>query len=582
MASAFFGIPHEAQLLTCSFLDVTSLRRFSEVCRDCRTVAEDNELWRAFFERSFREMRNQKLTLGWENRSLKLLFRQVRRPQLACTQTLTMRGHRNPLKRLLLDQESGTLYSGQQHSSLSAIAKSWNADTGEPVLSFSYVTDGHGKALAFNPNEKVLYVGDISHGRIYMFCTKTGNLLDTLGGNSTEIVSLAFDPGLNVLFSGSKGGAIKVWDTARKELMTTLAGHQTGTIECFAQDLQQERLYAGSNDGSITVWNTRTREFLNGFQRDDSTIFCLALHQNANNQRVLFAGSEDGHITVWNTETQKGTTYKAHPNAVYCLALGCDDLGQKVLYSGARNDAIKVWDADTQKPLYTLGSHQGLSCNHFVLGKDNALYVACEDGAVRRLSRRTNALPEERWQQLAEDIAKAQFCKFSLDTSFEHRLGAVPPSEKREFFKALGVALRLSDAQKEPDKVTVLAIRLLLHPKLVEIFSEQSAKKKFFDSLGLVIGKRARMKSPEVAFYGDGDDSAFASRSDIEEALAPPKQTQSVIITSSSLNSSALRAQIRQAMNGFSSSTTTTSSASSQQWGKAHRLFEPSKEQKSG
>ncbi len=65
-------------------------------------------------------------------------------------------------------------------------------------------------ALAFSSDSKTLTIGNWSDIRLIE--VDTGNLITTLSGNNSNISALAFSPNGKMLASGSKEGAILIWD----------------------------------------------------------------------------------------------------------------------------------------------------------------------------------------------------------------------------------------------------------------------------------------------------------------------------------------------------------------------------------
>jgi WD40 repeat protein len=137
----------------------------------------------------------------------------------------------------------------------------WDVRTGERVqpievpLSIIY-------GLAFSANGDILAVSGMYHpsfqmeaiNAIYLYDTKTGELLNTLSGEGYYTVSsVAFTPDGTLLASGSGDGIIRLWDVKTAELIVSLEAHLGGinSVDFFNDGAM---LASGSGDGTIRLW----------------------------------------------------------------------------------------------------------------------------------------------------------------------------------------------------------------------------------------------------------------------------------------------------------------------------------------
>jgi WD40 repeat protein len=89
---------------------------------------------------------------------------------------------------------------------------------------------------------------------IYLYDTKTGELLNTLSGEGYYTVSsVAFTPDGTLLASGSGDGIIRLWDVKTAELIVSLEAHLGGinSVDFFNDGAM---LASGSGDGTIRLW----------------------------------------------------------------------------------------------------------------------------------------------------------------------------------------------------------------------------------------------------------------------------------------------------------------------------------------
>eukprot|EP00953_Heterococcus_sp_UTEX-ZZ885_P032743 17082-Heterococcus_DN1.PRE.2 len=88
----------------------------------------------------------------------------------------------------------------------------------------------------------------------------------SLTGNSTAIESVCFDPCEELLFSGSSGGAVKLYDLSAGKMTRHFRGHMSNvtTLHCAAFD--RSFLATGAMDCIVKLWNTETKECVAAFK----------------------------------------------------------------------------------------------------------------------------------------------------------------------------------------------------------------------------------------------------------------------------------------------------------------------------
>jgi WD40 repeat protein len=84
----------------------------------------------------------------------------------------------------------------------------------------------------------------------------------TLEGHTDYVKSLAFNPGLEMLLSGSTDASLKVWlhkTSTKPTLLHTLKGHSRGVediaIDWSASTEEKMTVYTASSDRTIRKWN---------------------------------------------------------------------------------------------------------------------------------------------------------------------------------------------------------------------------------------------------------------------------------------------------------------------------------------
>lgn len=109
------------------------------------------------------------------------------------------------------------------------------------MKSMSYPLNGLGSALTV-----LLLLTGVS--------STPGQTTATLKGHKDTITCLAFAPTGKLLASGSKDGAVLLWDVASSKVLATLTGHKDMvTAVAFAPD--GKTLASSSHDPVIRIWD---------------------------------------------------------------------------------------------------------------------------------------------------------------------------------------------------------------------------------------------------------------------------------------------------------------------------------------
>ncbi|OMO85979.1 hypothetical protein CCACVL1_09884 [Corchorus capsularis] len=202
-------------------------------------------------------------------------------------------------------------------------------------------------------------------------------LLNHLDGHQ-EFVSGISLPGLDKLYTGSKDGTVRAWDTSSGQCMGVI--NLGGEVGCMISE--GPWLFVGIPN-FVKAWNTQTNAELS-LSGPVGQVYAMVVGND-----LLFAGSQDGTILAWkfNAVTnnfEPAASLKGHTLAVVSLVVGANRL-----YSGSVDHSIKVWSLETLQCLQTLTEHTNvvmsllcweqflLSCS---LDQTIKVWVATENG----------------------------------------------------------------------------------------------------------------------------------------------------------------------------------------------------------
>jgi len=169
----------------------------------------------------------------------------------------TLRHHTGPVSASQFSPDGQTILSGGADQTV----KLWNSTTGERILTLSEATKGI-QAVAWHPRgTEFAAAGGDRTLRIYDWDGTTARLRRSTFAHDATVLTVAYSPQGETLYSGSEDGRVKAWD------VTTLRErHVYDKLPdwpvALAVDPRGERLACGRFDGAVTLWDANRPEVL--------------------------------------------------------------------------------------------------------------------------------------------------------------------------------------------------------------------------------------------------------------------------------------------------------------------------------
>lgn len=209
------------------------------------------------------------------------------------------------------------------------------------------------RSVAFSPDGKWLAAGGglcQQWGEIQLWDVPSHKLLRTMRGHDDCIYSVAFSPDGKLLASGSYDKLIKLWNPGSGKLLRTLKDH-IDAVFAVAFSPDGKWLASGSQDNSVKIWNVATGERLYTLSDPVDGITTIAFSPSG---RQLAAAGYDMHIYIWNLARDGGTLAQsliADEDSILQLAWSPD--GKQIITSSS-DGSIRIRDASTLDPIRTI------------------------------------------------------------------------------------------------------------------------------------------------------------------------------------------------------------------------------------
>ena len=212
-------------------------------------------------------------------------------------------------------------------------------------------------SLTFSPDGRILATG--GEGVIKLWDTASREALRTLEGHNDDVLCLTFSPDGRMLASGGwQDNTLRLWDTASGEALGTLAFPTNNIYDlAFSPDGSvlaavgysehvTGNVHEIDDDETIILWEVETWQLLRSFDPDILWVQSLAFSPDG---RILAAGGYKG-IVLWDTVSWEILHSLNTPSK--SLAFSPDG---RILAAGYQG--IVLWDAVSWELLHRLNEH---------------------------------------------------------------------------------------------------------------------------------------------------------------------------------------------------------------------------------
>lgn len=272
-------------------------------------------------------------------------------------------------------------YPDGQHLLTAAVDNSvrlWNVSTGGQVLRLD--NTGRSAAVALSSDARWIATGSDQksaqhrnanelQGKIWdakLWDAKSGELIKSFSGHTSEVTTLAFSPDNKVLATGDAKGHGKLWNIETGAVIATLKGH-TRKISAILFLPDGSRVLTASLDTTVGQWDAKTGTELPklSLRHPDSV---LTMKLIPDQRRVVTSCSvlkrapgtdgnisevAESHLVVWNIDTaQSELEITPFRGDVFSMDVSTD--GTSLVGANSTDRTVRKWDltsgAEVQSP----------------------------------------------------------------------------------------------------------------------------------------------------------------------------------------------------------------------------------------
>ena len=262
----------------------------------------------------------------------------------------TLTGHAALIKRVAFSPDGHTLAS-------------WNSDDETTIRLWDVATGKHKRMLtghiqlvesvAFSPDGKTLVSGGLD-GTVRLWDAVTGKNIRTFTdehltnqqmAQSTDVMTVSFNPDGSRLASGRRDGSIQLWDVATGQLLQTFRGH-IDAISSVSFSPDGFSIASTSEDATVRLWDVATgqqKRLLAGYK---GTVWRVKFYPNglplASDLKGDITEPDDENIRLWDLRTgQLKKRLTGHAAWVTGISFSADG---GTLASVSFDDTVLLWD----------------------------------------------------------------------------------------------------------------------------------------------------------------------------------------------------------------------------------------------
>lgn len=165
-----------------------------------------------------------------------------------------------------------------------------------------------------------------------------------MSGHTGAVMELHFSTDGGNIFTASTDQTLGLWDIGTGERIKKYKGHTSFVNSVQGARRGPQMMVSGSDDTTIKLWDTRKKQAVTTF---NSTYQVTGVEFNDTAEQI-FSGGIDNDIKVWDIRNHEIIyTLKGHTDTITGLALSPDG---SYLLSNAMDNSLRIWDVRPYAP----------------------------------------------------------------------------------------------------------------------------------------------------------------------------------------------------------------------------------------
>lgn len=241
-------------------------------------------------------------------------------------------------------------------------------------------------------------------GDVVVYDVESGDILQTLSGHTTDVVSVAFSPDDTMIISGSTDETARVWNVETGEELHMFDNHNGGVVAVDMHPTEPIALTYAIQTAPIT-WNLETGEMIEEFTQHQVTgepnLVVGAAVFSPDGQNILSSYGID--LRLWDYATGEITRQYRNGHTSFINSVSFDEQGEQFVSSAWRENGFLLWNSIHEEPAFRFDAHDDIVTSVAISPNSHYAVTGSQDDTAR-LWELTNGASIQQFVGSTDDI----------------------------------------------------------------------------------------------------------------------------------------------------------------------------------